>query len=203
MAPAIHPEPRLTWEIAQLFPEQGRWTEGDYLTLTHTANRLVEYTAGRIEILPISKTSHQFMVAFLYQALLAFTAPSGLGSVVFAPLRVRLPQGSYREPDIVFMRAEHRNRMGEDFWEGADLVAEVVSQDNRDHDLVTKREEYASAGIPEYWIVDPREGLIAVLTLASDRYAVHAEANRGQKARSALLPGCEVDATALLDAARS
>ena len=36
-------------------------------------------------------------------------------------------------------------------------MVEVVSEDDPGRDLVTKRLEYAQAGIPEYWIVDPRK----------------------------------------------
>ncbi len=42
-----------------------------------------------------------------------------------------------------------------------------------DRDLVEKREEYARAGIPEYWIVDPEQGQITVLALDGTGYAVH------------------------------
>lgn len=41
------------------------------------------------------------------------------------------------------------------YWTGADLAVEVVSEDDPGRDLITKRLEYAQAGIPEYWIVDP------------------------------------------------
>ncbi len=40
-----------------------------------------------------------------------------------------------------------------DYWERPNLVMEVVSESNRRHDLVTKKNgEYSRAGIPEYWI---------------------------------------------------
>jgi Uma2 family endonuclease len=74
--------------------------------------------------------------------------------VVFAPLPVRLREGKYREPEIVFMLEEHNDRIDEDYRERADLVIEVVSEDDPDRDLILKRREYAGAGIPEYWIVD-------------------------------------------------
>ena len=51
--------------------------------------------------------------------------------------------------------------------DGADLAIEVVSEgaEARERDLETKRAEYARAGISEYWIVDPQESRITVLTL--------------------------------------
>ena len=100
------------------------------------------------------------------------------------------------------MRAEHADRITDDYWEGADLVMEVVSggDDDRRRDLKTKREEYALAAIPEYWIVDPELGQITVLTLDGPTYAVHGEFKRGEQATSKLLPGFVVDVTSALAA---
>jgi Uma2 family endonuclease len=154
-----------TWEVAHLFPAQGDWSEEEYLALP--GNRLVECSDGVLEVLPVPTTSHQLLVAYLYGLLLAFATAGDRGTVLFAPLRVRLWRQKFREPDVVFMRKRHADRIGEDYWDGADLVMEVVSDDPEDRrrDLETKRREYARAGIPEYWIVDPREGRILVLRL--------------------------------------
>ena len=103
-----------------------------------------------------------------------------------------MKRGKYREPDIVVMLAEHANRRHEKYWETPDLVMEVVSPENRQHDLETKRREYAQAGIPEYWIVDPEEKRILALTLQGDGYAVQGAYGPGDVARSVLLEGFEV-----------
>ncbi|RME64075.1 MAG: Uma2 family endonuclease [Caldilineae bacterium] len=179
-----------TWEIAQLFPNQGQWSEEEYLALD--TNHLVEFSHGRLEVLPMPTYSHQRLVAFLYRLLLAFVEPRRLGEVMFAPLRVQLWPGKYREPDIMFMAAAHADRLGERFWEGADLVMEVVSPDDPQRDTVVKRREYAQAGIPEYWIVDPTERRITVLTLAGEQYEVHGAYGPGEVASSQLLDGFQV-----------
>ena len=99
------------------------------------------------------------------------------------------------------MLAEHRERVGEQYWEGADLVMEVVSDDDRRRDLQTKRFEYARAGIPEYWIVDPQLEQVTVLVLADgNRYRQHGCFQRGQRAASVLLAGFDVDVDAVLPA---
>jgi Uma2 family endonuclease len=123
-APNKQASPEPTWEVAYLFPLQGDWSEEEYLALT--SNRLVEFAHGQIEVLPLPTTSHQLLVAYLYGLLQAFVSGRALGTVVFAPLRVRLWRGKFREPDVVFMRKDHADRIREDFWEGADLVMEVV-----------------------------------------------------------------------------
>ncbi len=38
-----------------------------------------------------------------------------------------------------------------------DLVVEVVSRDSRRTDTVIKRQDYADAGIPHCWTVDPEQ----------------------------------------------
>lgn len=182
-----------TWEIAYLFPVQGDWSEEEYLALP--TNRLVEFSQGVLEVLPMPTTSHQLLVAYLYGLLLSFAGSRDLGTVLFAPLRVRLWRGKFREPDLVYVRKENAGRIGEDYWDGADLVMEVVSDDDEDRrrDLETKRREYARAGIPEYWIIDPREERILVLRLAGKRYVSHGEFGRRETATSHLLPGFGAD----------
>jgi len=174
------------------------WSVADYLALE--TNRLIEFSHGQLEVLPMPRMSHQQIVLLLLQALLRFVSAQDLGTVLFAPLRVQLWPGKFREPDIVFMRREHADRMGEEFWEGADLVVEVVSPDDRRRDLETKRGEYAQAGIPEYWIVDPETQRITVLTLAGAEYAVRGDFGAGEQATSALLPGFAVDVAAVFAA---
>ncbi len=89
--------------------------------------------------------------------------------------------------------------------EGADLAMEVVSEgeEDRHRDLVIKRQEYATAGITEYWIVDPREPRITVLTLEGQAYRVHGIFTPGERATSILLPGFEVDVEAVFNAERA
>ncbi|MEL7330971.1 MAG: Uma2 family endonuclease [Cyanobacteria bacterium J06560_2] len=58
---------------------------------------------------------------------------------------------------------------------GPALVIEVVSSSNtnresRERDYTRKREEYAARGISEYWIVDPIEQVVWVLTLSDQNY---------------------------------
>ncbi len=52
------------------------------------------------------------------------------------------------------------------------LVVEVVSpgKANQQRDYVEKREQYATRGIPEYWIVDPHAAVVIVLKLESNNY---------------------------------
>lgn len=190
-------EPEPAWDIALLFPPQGQWSEAEYLALN--TNRLVEFSAGSLEVLPMPTAVHQLIVVYLHELLATFVTRGGLGLVLLAPFRIRLWRGKYREPDVMFMATSHAGRTSNEFWKGADLVMEVVSDDpeDRHRDLVEKRQDYARARIPEYWIVDPQEQRITVLRLAGTRYVVHGASVPGTMATSRLLRGFGVDVAAV------
>ena len=196
--PDDHAEP--AWEVALLFPAQGEWSEDDYLWLTDHTRCLVEFTDGHVEVLPMPTDEHQRIVLCLYRALYAFLAARGLGIVLVAPLRLRLRTGRYREPDLLLLLSANDPRRSNRYWTGADLVLEVVSPDHPKRDLVRKRREYARAGIPEYWIVNPATEQILVLRLAGTAYVEHGVFTRGTQATSALLEGFTVAVAAVLDA---
>lgn len=180
-----------TWEIALLYPLQGQWTEADYLALN--TNRLIELSDGCLEFLPMPTIFHQLIVEFLHTLLKTFVATHASGKVLFAPLPIRLWSNKYREPDIVYLRPERIQDLNTQ-PDGADLVMEVVSPgtENRKRDLKTKLDEYAKAAISEYWIVDPQEQKITVLTLDGQTYRLHGEFGPGTQASSILLPGFSV-----------
>lgn len=195
----VFPEP--AWEVSRLFPAQGAWSEEEYLGLP--GNHLVEFDSGQIEVLQMPSQSHQLLVAFLYRLLSDFVRQQGLGLVLFAPLPVKLWQGKMREPDVLFMRREHKDRRHENYWSGADLVMEVVSPDDPSRDKIAKRREYARAGIPEYWLVDPFEKTVTVFSLPeqAEEYAVHGVFGSGGLAQSASLPGFSMAVDGLFAAA--
>ena len=182
----------LTLAVTEFFPYQGEWTEVDYLLLS--TNRLIELSEGRLELLPTPFESHQRIVRFLFLAFDAFVFKEDLGEVFFAPLKIKLWEGKFRKPDILFMSNENAEKRGDQFWRGADLVVEVISPDDPNRDAVTKREEYAEAGIPEYWLVDPRDASITVYVLpeGADAYEVHGRFSGDERATSRDLNGFKV-----------
>jgi len=72
--------------------------------------------------------------------------------------------------------------------------------ENRKRDLETKRNDYAAAGIPEYWIIDPEERQITVLILQGKEYREHGVFGSGTDASSVLLPGFAVAVDAVFAA---
>ena len=188
-----------TWEVARLYPEQGDWTAEQYFDLEDSrgGGQRIEFNDGRLEFLPMPTRSHQRIIRFLLGLLEVFTAAHAPGEVLFAGMRVRLRVGrtiKFREPDLVYLRQEHSHRSHEEYWEGADLVMEVVSgsPEDRERDLVEKVRDYAAGGVPEYWIIDPDKEVVRVLTLKGKKYKVRGEFHRGEEADSVLLQGFRV-----------
>ena len=187
--------------LCDLLPRQGCWSDEEYLWLTDHTNRLIEFTDGHIEELPMPTDTHQAILAFFYTLFCDYIRPRGV--VRFASLRLRIREGKFREPDLLLLRDRSDPRRQDRFWLGADLVVEVVSADCPQRDLVAKRIDYAEAGIPEYWIADPRNATIRVLALESETYIEHGVFARGDTATSRLLDGLRVDVGAVFDAPES
>jgi len=216
-------EPEYERTLLELLPPQGRWDDDAYLWLTERTARLLELADGRIEVLPMPTDEHQDMLQTLFLALLVYTQAHG-GKVHFAPLRLRIRAGKFREPDLLLLHDATDPRRSNRFWSGADLVVEVVSPDGAERDLTDKVSDhsgceltdkvsdhsgceltdkvfdYAEAGVPEYWIVEPVAGTITVLRLDGDRYLTHGVFGRGATATAATLPGFAVSVGTVLDA---
>ena len=143
---------------------------------------------------------HQRILAFLYAAFRDHLLPIG-GEALFAPLRLRIRDGRFREPDLLVVREAQDPRSGDRFWTGADLVVEVVSPDDPQRDFVQKRIDYADAGILEYWIVDPPTQSITVLALDGETYVEHRVFRNRERATSTVLDGFRVDVGQVFEAA--
>lgn len=178
---------------------QGLWTQEQYLRMTDNSHRLLEFTDGSIEVLPMPTDRHQVISRFLLFAFSLFMERVG-GIVLYAPLRLQIREGKFREPDLLLVLDADDPRRQNAFWLGADLVIEIVSPDDPKRDLKTKRVDYAEARIPEYWIVNPEDETIAVLRLAGNRYLEQGIFHRGDMATSALLSDFTVSVNDVFDA---
>ena len=166
------------------------WTEQEYLDLP--GGKLVEFDNGHVEVLPMPSEYHQDVALNIVTALRAFVRSKNLGKVLCAPMPMKVDLLKYREPDVLFKR---KQKLAADpkttkFWDGADLVVEVVSDgtENRRRDLIVKRAAYAAAKISEYWLVDLENSKVTVLKLRGGKYVVHGTFRAKDQIQSALLP---------------
>jgi Uma2 family endonuclease len=177
--------------IFDLLPDEGRWSESEYLWLTDHTSRLVEFTDGQLEPVPMPTDIHQTIAEYFLFVFTAFLRPLG-GKAHIAPIRLRIRAGKFREPDVLLVKTAMDPRRANRYWSGADLTLEVVSKDKAERDLVDKRHDYAEGKVPEYWIVNPQTETITVLRLENGAYIEHGVFVRGQIATSVILAGFSV-----------
>jgi Uma2 family endonuclease len=192
-------ERRPTYEMLEELPYQGEWTAREYIELE--SNKLIEFTNGFLEFLPMPTEIHLELQKFILAAVEAVLAKRGRGKANFAPFKMKVDHKRYREPDVLVLLDENDPRRGNKFWSGADLVFEIVSPDNPERDYWKKRVDYADAGVKEYWIVDPMLRKVTLLSLQNDKLLVIGEFTPGQTVCSQLLPELVVDVSACMAAA--
>lgn len=125
-----------------------------------------ELLEGTLLVTPAPTPEHQSCVLSLGM-LLASAVPPDL-KVFIAPLDwVVGPRTSF-EPDVLVAR---RVDVGpRNLPRPPALVVEVLSPNTRRIDLVLKRDAYAAAGVPSYWIVDPDGPTVTFLRLEGGAY---------------------------------
>ena len=94
------------------------------------------------------------------------------------------------QPDILFIRAENMGILHERAVHGApDLVVEILSPSSVKRDRHRKKELYARAGVPEFWIVDPVYRTIEVFSLSDTGYALFSFGGEDERVSSGMLEG--------------
>jgi Uma2 family endonuclease len=144
-------------EPPQAQPVRLRMSYEEYLAWADEDTR-AEWVAGEVIVSMPPKDLHQRLVEFLYYLLGTFIRLNSLGLLRIAPFEVKLSaEGPARQPDLMFLRAAHLDRLTPERVVGPpDLIIEVVSDDSEHRDRVDKFNEYEAAGVPEYWILDNR-----------------------------------------------
>jgi Uma2 family endonuclease len=134
---------------------------------------------------------HQIILLELAARIKTWLQETKMGRVMVAPHPIRLWPGKYREPDVMIWRTENLHRIGEKDSGPPDLAVEIHSPSNPELDQETKFQEYARAGIPEYWMIDPQSRAISVYSLENHTYKLVNRFRSGDRATSFVLAGFE------------
>ena len=129
-----------------------------------------ELVDGQIYDMAPPTRKHQEILSFLHAAIYNYiTGNKGECKVYPAPFAVFLfaDDSKYLEPDISVIC--DKGKLDEHGCKGApDWVVEIVSPGSRSMDYYTKLSLYRSAGVREYWIVDPMKQIILVYDMEHD-----------------------------------
>jgi len=116
--------------------------------------------------------------------------------VYYAPIAVRLNADDFDdtvvEPDLLVVCDE--SKIDIKGVKGApDLIIEILSPFNTNHDKVRKFRQYQKAGVKEYWIVDPMRRTVEVYILKNGKYGVGRIYREEDIISVHVLPGCEIN----------
>lgn len=188
MAETQAPEPRRKTlpELPVSYDEFLEWADED---------TRAEWVDGDIVFMSPISDAHQDIVEFFLTLLRHHVEHHEKGWVRSSTFQMKLdviPSG--REPDIVYLREEHRDRMTGTYIDGpADMAVEVVSPESGPRDRGEKFYEYEAAGVPEYWLVDPDREELVVYRLQDDRYQTAFEGREG-RVESTVVDGFWIEA---------
>lgn len=135
-----------------------------------------EIIDGSIVVTPPATFSHEDRGAGLL-AQLRVACPPEL-AVVGSHYGFYYDDPSFLLADITVARREDCQEKG--LYVAPLLVVEVLSKSTRRRDLSAKWDIYAEAGVPSYWLVDPREPSLTALSLTDGSYVETARIVGGQ-----------------------
>lgn len=157
--------------------------------------RKMELDDGVLYIMPRPRPRHQSIQGALYYHIetyfRSFTERPGLA---YTDVNVALPAELPRlfAPDLTVILYSGAAVVGERMLEGAPaIVVEILSSD-RNRDLTRKRQVYAEAGVPEYWIFDPQNDTALQLEFQGGEYVERATLVVGDALTTPLLPGLAI-----------
>ena len=153
----IENPPRTIMEVYEMLPE----------------GTLAELIDNQIYMSPAPLFKHQWTIQSIFIELNKIVQNNGMGSIVLAPFDIKLDSDRNSvQPDIVVILNTNPNQISaEGRYAGVpDLLIEVLSPGNKEHDLVTKKDLYEKFGVQEYWVVDPETKLALGYTLKEGIY---------------------------------
>src|SRR5437588_9254536 len=146
-------------------PPQGSWTYDDYAALPDDGHRY-EIVNVVLVTTPAPTPEHQSIAVRIAYYMFPFIDLAGIGRLFTGPIDVDLGPKKVFQPDVVVILNEHLDRVQAKKIVGApDLVVEVASPSTAVIDRISKYENYARAGIAEYWIVKPERQTVEVFVL--------------------------------------
>lgn len=129
-----------------------------------------ELIDGKIYYMAPPNRKHQDIVLSLARKIADYIESKNGGCKVYlAPFAVFLNEDdiNYVEPDISIICDS--GKLDDKGCNGApDWIIEVVSPSSKPRDYMTKLFKYRTAGVREYWIVDPMKELVTVYGFEKD-----------------------------------
>ncbi|MDI9635356.1 Uma2 family endonuclease [Geitlerinema splendidum] len=144
----------------------------EYLIYDDGTDNRYELEDGELILMNPPTFDHALIIRFLTNAFEAEINRLNLPWITLQGIGVRTSINRSQIPDIsIINREQIIQRDVSAVLELASLLTvEIVSPESKTRDYRFKRSEYSVVGIPEYWVVDPTEQKVTVLTLVEGLY---------------------------------
>ena len=206
------PKPNIVEEPFVMFgtlnlDESKRYTYADYLTWIDDKRR--ELINGFIHVMSAPMRVHAEVSMELSSIIRAFTKKrKGKCRLYHAPFDVRLPMNNETADDKIYNVVQpdicvicDLSKLDDKGCIGApDLIVEVLSPSTLKYDWNYKFNLYETAGVKEYWIIDPKAKLVNIFLLQPDgKYDLGTVYECNQKAPVHIFKGLEIDLNELFE----
>ena len=204
--PNIVEEPFVMYGTLDL-DESLRYTYADYLTWLDDKRR--ELINGFIHLMSAPMRRHARVSVKLVRHIASFIdLKKGKCHVYYAPFDVRLPIHGSTDDDKIYDVVQpdicvvcDLSKLDDKGCIGApELIVEILSPSTLKYDWNYKFNLYETAGVTEYWIVDPKAKTACAFLLQPDgRYDLGTVYDTTQKAPVHILKGLEIDLNDLFE----
>lgn len=154
----------------------------DYLEYDDNTNCLYELVDGELKLMTPASPMHSDIIDFIFKQFDREIERFNLDYVVKqTSVGIRTNYKTSRLPDVCVIPKQDWKQLRNMRVSSAVLevpfaiIVEVVSpgKEGRKRDYIDKKNEYKNKQIPEYWIVDPQENKISILSLVNSEYEVN------------------------------
>ena len=148
--------------------KQGEYTLEDYLAIPD--ERRVELIDGVIYDMSSPLGHHQIIAGQIYFHLVSYISGKGGPCIPFiAPIDVQLDcdDKTIVQPDVLIL-CDRSKYTPQRIVGAPDFVVEVLSKSTREKDMFLKLNKYRSAGVREYWMVDPDKKTVIAYHFEND-----------------------------------
>lgn len=151
-------------------PPEGKISEEEFLAWCDEDVK-AEWVDGQVIMMSPANVQHVNLTSFLISLMRIWVEDRDLGAVFGLELMTRLSPRSRRVPDLVFVAKDRLQNLRRNHLEGPpDLAIEVVSPDSLVRDWREKYLDYQSAGLREYWVIDPANQRVEAYRLVGGAY---------------------------------
>ena len=141
----------------------------------------LELVDGEVAVSPRPSLDHSFTLLALSQLLKNHVDASGSGQL-FTDVDTVLGNFDVRCPDLLFIEKRRLKLLKKRAVEvPPDLCVEILSPGSVQIDREDKFTQYAAAGVPAYWILDPVQHTFEAYTLKRGKYCIAAQGRKSDR----------------------